>query len=221
MDMKNRMEAYEGAFQGVLPIRMPVVIRVDGRAFHTLLRKAKRPFDDGFKTAMDWVALVLMEEIQNARFAYTQSDEVSVLLVDYTRFESEQWFGGNIQKMVSISASVASVAFGGWWEQGVFDSRVIPIPERDIVNYFIWRQRDWERNSIQMVARTFYSHGELLGKNCDEQQEMIFQKGVNWNDYPTHWKRGRVVTKGSVDEEIPIFSRDREYIGKFLRIEED
>jgi len=71
-----------------------------------------------------------------------------------------------------------------------------------------------------MVARSLYSHKELLDKNIDQMQEMIFQKGINWNDYEPYWKRGRVITKQGVDRNIPIFSADREYTEKFMAIEE-
>jgi tRNA(His) 5'-end guanylyltransferase len=127
---------------------------------------------------------------------------------------------------VSVSASVASVTFNAYGGQiglrnGYFDSRVFSIPEREVVNYFIWRQQDATRNSIQMVAQNLYSHKQLLNKNTEEQQEMIFQKGVNWNDYSIYWKRGRIIIKDYIDAEIPIFSRNRECIEKFMVIEEE
>lgn len=225
MDLKDRMEGYDRVFQRELPARCPAILRIDGRAFHTLLRNADKPFDERFATVMNTVAYGLMGEISTARFAYTQSDEISFLLIDYNRFESQQWFGGNIQKMTSVSASLASAWFTSNWCKdggiGAFDSRVFTIPERDIKNYFIWRQRDWERNSIQMLARKYYSHKELLGKTTNEQQEMIFQKGENWNDLPVMWKRGRVINRNTINVEIPEFSKNDTYIESFMEIEEE
>lgn len=223
MNLASRMESYEDVSHEVYLIpRMPVIIRVDGKAFHTLLRKAKKPFDDEFAGWMDTVAIRLLEEIQNARFAYLQSDEVSLLLIDYNRFDTQQWFGGNREKVVSVSASIASAVLTLYYgRECYFDSRAFNLPEREVVNYFIWRQRDWERNSIQMVARCHYSHKQLDGKNKNEMQEMIFQKGTNWNDYATAWKRGRIITTDYIDGEIPIFSKNREYIEKFMEIEEE
>lgn len=223
MDLADRMVAYEDvSHESYLIPRMPVIIRVDGRAFHSWLREAEKPFDEKFAGRMDIVAQELLNEIQNARFAYLQSDEISLLLIDYNRFDTQQWFGGNREKMVSLSASIASSMMTLQSSRIChFDSRVFNLPEGEVVNYFVWRQRDWERNSIQMVARCFYSHNQLNGKNKSDMQEMIFQKGGNWNNYATPWKRGRGITKDSIDGEIPILSKDRGYIEKFMEIEEE
>lgn len=225
MNLADRMKSYESVWHEKFLIpRMPVIIRVDGRAFHSKLRKEARPFSQKFATYMDIVAMDMIEDIQNARFAYIQSDEVSLLLIDYNRFDSQQWFGGNKEKMVSISASIASTSLSFRMKRCfLFDSRVFNLPEREVVNYFIWRQQDATRNSIQMVARSLYSHKQLFNKNTDEQQEMIFQKGENWNDYPAYWKRGRIFAKDGelTDDDIPVFSKNREYIEKFMAIEEE
>ena len=222
MDLEERMKAYERVYHLFLPIRMPVIIRVDGRAFHTFTRRFERPFDWRFANGMDIVAERLFSEVQNARFCYIQSDEVSVLLVDYNRFDSQQWFGGELLKMASISASIASSAMTLHFSCEVsFDSRVFPIPEKDVCNYFLWRQRDATRNSIQMVARKYYSHKELDRKNNDEQQEMIFRAGDNWNDYPAYFKRGRGYDGGGILKELPIFSQDVGFLDKYLHIEEE
>jgi len=125
--------------------------------------------------------------------------------------------------MVSISAAVAATNFTLCWgknEPVYFDSRVFILPENEVVNYFIWRQQDCTRNSIQMVAQSMFSHKELHGKSCGDLQEMMFQKGTNWNEFKAYWKRGRVVTKQGVDENIPVFSQDRAYIEKFMEVEE-
>jgi tRNA(His) 5'-end guanylyltransferase len=222
MDLEYRMKAYEAATEMVLPLRAPVILRVDGRAFHTLTRGLDTPFDAEFAAAIDAVAGELMREVQNARCAYIQSDEVSVLLVDYNRFDSQQWFGGNIQKMTSISAGIASVAFTAeFGKKGVFDSRVFMVPERDIKNYFIWRQRDATRNSIQMVSRKYYSHKEVFMKNLAELQEMIFKAGDNWNNYQPYWKRGRMYDNEGIISSIPVFTQEPEYLDRFLEIEEE
>jgi len=226
MNLAERMKLYEGVWheRRLIP-RMPVIIRVDGKAFHTLTKQCKRPFDEDFAQIMDLTAKALIDEVQCSRFAYVQSDEISLLLIDYNKFDSCQWFDGNIQKIVSVSASVASVTFNAYGNQiglrtGYFDSRAFNITEREVANYFIWRQQDATRNSIQMVAQSLYSHKQLLNKNTDEQQEMIFKKGTNWNDYSTYWRRGRIVVKGDVDSNIPIFSQDRNYIEMFMEVEE-
>ena len=116
--------------------------------------------------------------------------------------------------------------------QAMFDSRVFALPKEEVVNYFIWRQQDATRNSIQMVGQTNFSHKQLHKKSCDDIQEMLFQeKGINWDDIPTSQKRGVCVikeqyklnneqntfrTRWVVDPDIPIFTQDRNYIEKYL-----
>jgi tRNA(His) 5'-end guanylyltransferase len=221
------MNGYDDVFRIRLVRRCPAIIRVDGRAFHTLTRKIEKPFDYGFASCIDAVAKALLNDIQGSRFAYCQSDEVSLLLIDYNKLNSDQWFDGDVQKMASISAGIASVQFSfSFGKDGVFDSRVFSIPERDVLNYFIWRQQDATRNSIQMAARTVYSHKELHEKNTEEMQEMMFNKGINWNGYSPYFKRGRVIRRGEengfvVDSVIPIFTENRKYLEDFMSIEQE
>lgn len=232
----DRMKKYEKAFKYALPPRMPVIIRVDGRAFHTLTRGLETPFDNDFIFVMNDVAEALCEEIQGAQMAYVQSDEISILVHSYKRHESQGWFGNEIQKMVSVSAAVASAVFTAnserIWDRpriAQFDSRVFVLPEAEVCNYFIWRQQDFERNSVQMLARSIYSHKECDQKNNAELQEMCWQKGHNWNNQPTEFKRGRCVYRFStgnryhwgLDTEIPQFKMDRDYIEQHLALEEE
>lgn len=222
MDLGDRMKNYENTLRQYITPRMPVIMRIDGKNFHSLTKKhCKKPFDKKFAKAMDFTAMQLLDEIQNARLAYVQSDEISILLIDYNTFQSQQWFGGNIQKIVSVSASVASVDFSACFGQNAyFDSRIFILPESDVVNYFVWRQQDCTRNSVSSVAHSLYSPKQLYKKNNSEMQEMIFEKGINWNDYETYWKRGRIILKEYLDKDIPIFSQDRRYIEKFMAIED-
>ncbi|MEK6879689.1 MAG: tRNA(His) guanylyltransferase Thg1 family protein [Nanoarchaeota archaeon] len=218
---------YEDRTRYFLPRRSYSIIRCDGRAFHGL--KLKKPFDNEFMKAMQCTAFDLCREIQGAKFAYVQSDEISVLVTDFDQITTEAWFDGNIQKIVSISAGIASIRFGRYFDvhQCVFDSRVFTIPDpTEVENYFIWRQQDANRNSIQMAARAVYSHKELNNKNTSDLQELLHQKGINWNDYATDEKRGSVVKKvnstfddrGSwiVDKDIPIFTQSRDYLRRMI-----
>jgi len=235
---------YEGAYKIRLPMRIPVVIRTDGKSFHRYTRGLKRPFDEQFISAMNATAIRLCQEIQGAQLAYLQSDEISILVHNYKKLVSQAWFDNELQKMCSISAGIASAEMTrqslnlfGEVRPAVFDSRVFIMPESEVNNLFLWRQNDSTRNSIQMVAQSLYSHKELHRKNNKEMQEMIFQMGQNWNDYPTHQKRGRCIVKqlytatledGSkcvrsrweVDNEVPIFSKATNYIEKHLEREE-
>lgn len=255
----DRMKSYEDSYRITLPIRMPIILRIDGKAFHTYTKGCKRPVDKGLVDCMDETAKYLCKNIQGAQVAYVQSDEISILLNNYQDIDTQSWFDNNLQKMVSISASMASVAFTmnswriwGYDEQdydgnecgnailkpAYFDSRAFVMPESDVCNYFLWRQQDATRNSIQMLARTLYSHKQLENKANAELQELCFQKGINWNDCPTTQKRGRCIVKQTtlkegknpktgevfmaqrsewvVDTEIPVFSQDRNYINGFF-----
>ena len=230
-DIGDRMKIYENAFNDKLPVRMPAIIRLDGKAFHTLTRGMDKPFDEDFILKMHIVARYLCKNIQGAVMAYVQSDEISILLHNYKRFESGSWFDNKIQKIVSVSSGMASACFtqslmnDNVDKIAVFDSRIFVLPESDVCNYFVWRQRDWERNSIQMLARSLYSHKECQNKNRSELNEMCFQKGKNWNNLAVHLKRGTVIVK---DEEgkwniidTPQFTKDREFIDNLLKVEEE
>lgn len=192
-------ENYEFRAQTHLTRRMPVIIRIDGRAFHTLTKKMKleRPFDQRFSNWMQATTITLCEEIQGAKLGYTQSDEISILVTDYDSLTSEAWFDYNIQKIVSISASIATQAFiiemfpyDRDWNIN-FDSRVFNVPRKEVNNYFVWRQQDWIKNSVQMLARNYYSHKELHGKNRSDMHEMLYYKKVNWTDLD-NWKKNGV-----------------------------
>lgn len=225
-DLGNRMKAfYEEIPKTKLMRRTPVVIRIDGKAFHTFTKGFKRPFDDVLIKTMQETAKYLCENIQGCQLAYTQSDEISLLLIDYQRFETSAWFDYEIQKICSISASMATMAFNkifrdivgelhikGALEEdyscvlykaaqkgAMFDSRVFNIPKEEVTNYFYWRQLDASRNSIQVVGQANFRHKELQYKSCNDIQDMLMtQKGINWNDLPTYQKRGSCVVRNRI-----------------------
>ena len=245
MSLGDRMKTfYEAPNTDVLPMRLPVIMRLDGRAFHTLTKKLDRPFDGKIIDLMQNTAKYLCENISGAVFAYTQSDEISILIHNYKKLKTEAWFNNEVQKMVSISASIASSYFTANSDTifnkitiAQFDSRVFVIPESEVCNYFIWRQQDWERNSVQMLARSLFSQKECHKKNNSELHEMCFQKGKNWNNLPIYLKRGTGVFKEEtkrdkngeliergkwiIDKKIPIFTKNRFYINNFLKVEEN
>ena len=144
--------------------------------------------------------------MEGARLAYVQSDEISILLTDFGSAQTESWFDSSIQKIASISASVATARFNqlrqlrafrsGGDEQATspipeselrtklesltpahFDSRVFTIPDfGEVLNYFIWRQQDATRNSVSMTAQAHFDHKSLQRLSTDELQEMLFQE---------------------------------------------
>lgn len=263
----DRMKGYENVTRTYLTRRCPCVLRLDGKAFHSFTKGFQRPFDDVLVNAMHSTAMYLTENVQGCKLAYVQSDEISLLLTDYDELTTNAWFDKNIQKMVSISASMATLAFNKafreevgkfkdwcisqsttdpstiYWgkvyedfpvlktyeariDTAMFDSRVFVLPKEEVCNAFIWRQQDCTRNAIQMVAQANFSHKELQGKSCNVLQELLWaERGINFNDIPTYYKRGACVTRKPVviesgatrnkcflDKEIPIFTQDRNYI---------
>ncbi len=211
-------EQYENRTRYCLPRRTYTIIRLDGKAFHTYTKNMDRPYDARITTWMDHTALELCKNIQGAKIAYTQSDEISILLTDFEGQQTEAWFDGNIQKITSIAASIATAAFNSIRMEefnvadrnivpanyALFDARVFTIPDSvEVANYFIWRQQDAVRNSIQMLAQSLYSHKDLQNKNGIVLQELCFQKGKNWNDVSVRNKRGGFVCKDWPHGEAP------------------
>lgn len=234
----DRMKSqYEDRTRYFLPRRTYTIVRVDGKAFHTYTRGCKKPFDEELMTSMDQATKFLCEEIQGAQYGYVQSDEISILMTDFNKITTSAWFDGNIQKITSVAASLATGKFNAWignrfkadgsaqFETAYFDARVFTIPDPiEVANYFIWRQKDAVRNSISMVARSFYSHKELDKKSTSDMQEMIHKKGVNWNNYPIGSKRGRMLVYRNTQweiEEPPTFTQNKAYLESLIPVHPD
>ena len=216
---KRMKEFYEQVPKTRLVRRMPVAIRIDGKAFHTFTQGFQKPFDKVLIQSMQETTKYLCENVQGCVLGYTQSDEITLILVDYQKLTSSAWFDYEVQKLCSISASMATMAFNKFFEANVknyirnimpniltplaetymkaaekgamFDARCFNIPKEEVTNLIYWRQLDATRNSIQMVGQANFSHKELQNKTCNMIQDMLHeQKGINWNDYPTVCKRG-------------------------------
>lgn len=268
--MKNN---YENVNRFYLTRRIPVIIRMDMKAGHTFTRGMKKPFDDIFVKTMQETMKYLCENIQGCVLGYTQSDEISLVLTDYAELTTDAWFGNNLQKMCSVSASMATLAFNKAFNDNIvryidshfdtdcdvtrdlaeytkilinarnkgamFDSRVFTIPKEEVCNYILWRQQDATRNSIQSVGQANFSDKELHKKSTKDIQDMLMtQNGINWNDYATTLKRGSCCIKVNdslteydeagnicnriqrskwvIDNEIPIFTQDRNYVEKLI-----
>ena len=248
--MKNN---YENRAKTYLTRRLPVVIRIDGKCFHSFCKNFQKPYDEVFHKAMNSTLQYLCKNIQGCKFGYTQSDEISLLLTDYDTINTDAWFGYGVQKMCSIAASMATLHFNKAFRTYVneytagktldnysiellkakdkgamFDARCFSIPTSEVCNVYIWRQEDATRNAIQMLGQTHFSHKELHKKSTSDIQEMLWQKGINFNDMPIEFKRGvccykRFVERNGaarsewyIDKECPIFTQDRNYIERFL-----
>lgn len=202
MNLSDRMKVYEGMETNrILMPHLPALVRLDGRCFHSFTRGMERPFDQDLSNAMIGTTEYIAKET-NASMGYTQSDEISLVLLAKTP-ESSIFFDGSIFKLTSILAAMVSVYFNkfdfGGDDMPVFDCRVWNVPTREeAANYFLWREQDATRNSIQMAAQSVYSQKQLMNKNTSEMQEMLFQKGINWNDYPDFFKRGTYIQRHTV-----------------------
>ena len=104
-------ENYENRAKTYLVRRMPVIIRIDGKAFHTFTSGFQRPYDTIFHNAMNGTTKFLCENIQGCKIGYTQSDEITLLLTDYDTLTTAAWFDYGVQKICSVAASIATLAF--------------------------------------------------------------------------------------------------------------
>lgn len=223
--------------------------------------------------------MYLCKNIMGCKLGYTQSDEITLVLTDYDTLTTEAWFDYGVQKMCSVAASMATMAFNKAFEKAtrdfrrrvnnaftctdeeaklcaayekaidvgaMFDARVFTVPDEEVINCLIWRQQDATRNAIQMLGQTHFSSKELHKKSQSDIQDMLMlQKGINFNDMPTEFKRGiccvrrHVPVEGAgeplaniaddaktatvktryqwtLDKEIPIFTQNRDYVNRAL-----
>ena len=280
-DLEKRMKTfYEQVPKTKLMRRCPVAVRIDGKSFRTFTKNFQKPFDEVLIRTMQDTMKYLCENIQGCVLGYTQSDEITLILIDYKKLTSSAWFDYEVQKICSIAASMATMKFNQVFKKSsyieaenlevecrrnpnlknrdyltkissayskaaekgaTFDARCFNIPKEEVTNLLYWRQSCASRNSVQMVGQANFSHKELQNKTCSDIQDMIMtQKGINWNELPTHQKRGSCCIKtlesvsdseenknGTkrlhwiIDTEIPIFRGEgREYIDKLVYVGE-
>jgi len=226
MKLDERMKRYENAYRFHLTPRTPLIIRVDGKAFHTYTKQFQ-PFSDVFSKAMEEVAKNLLNNVEGAKLVFTQSDEISLLLTDYNTFKTQSWFDNNLQKIVSVSASMATYYFNKFMESvsekpAFFDSRVFNIPIEEINNYFVWRQKDCMRNSIQMLGRMHFSQKELHEKNTTKIKEMLIEKkNIIWEkDLPEKFRSGIIFLRDEEKSKTFLFSENANIVEELLKREE-
>lgn len=246
-------EFYENRSKTYLCRKIPVIIRIDGKCFHSFTKNLRKPYDEIFHNAMNDTMKCLCENVQGCKLGYTQSDEITLLLTDYDTLTTDAFFDYNVQKICSITASMATLYFNRIFRTYVneyaagktlddysinllkakdkgamFDARCFNIPQEEVANCFIWRQQDATRNAIQMLGQCNFSHKELQNRSCNDIQDMLMlEKGINFNNMPTEFKRGVCCIRKEVpcidrligykkewvlDTEIPIFTQDPSYI---------
>lgn len=214
----NRIKAYESVSKPLLTRRSPVFVRVDGKAFHTFTRGCNKPYDQDLIDCMVYATKMTAKEMQGFELAYTQSDEATFMLWDFRELETQPWFGYELNKVVSITASLFTAHFNAEWQRifqskyvvntpeyhqqrenanklALFDARAFNVPKDDWPNVFIWRQRDWERNSVQMLARSLYSQKKLYGKSTEELKELCKLLDKDWEKQSDQHKYGTFVSE--------------------------
>ena len=207
-----------------------ILVHVDGRSFSRMVKnKFKKPFDEDFIRMMNETAIFLCENVQGAKVAYVQSDEISLLLKKDSP-EGDIFFGGRLCKMQSIIASLATAKFNQlmtvyslkktaeYYEDNLYamsfiDEEITEMPlyqfdckvwdvdtANDALAWFLFRNIDCVKNSKQQAAQTWLSHKELLNKQTDEQIALLKDVyGVDWYDFPQSQKYGRVIDKTTVE----------------------
>lgn len=225
----DRMKKYEElATNAVFMPRLPVVCRLDGRGFSRWTKGLQKPYDVRMSRLMIAVTKLLVRET-SARVGYTQSDEITLVMVPEEG--QDLYFGARIAKVLSVSASAATQYFTQllpdfipekvpsathaencdflngndcnckMWEKllsraPMFDARAFAVPDLDeAANAVLWREQDATRNSINGAAHEQFGHSALKGKKSTEKMEMLFQVGINWNDYPSFFKKGTYVRR--------------------------
>ncbi|WIB65413.1 tRNA(His) guanylyltransferase Thg1 family protein [Curtobacterium sp. MCBD17_040] len=198
-DVGDVFKARERMHRAVLPADEYVILRLDGRAFHTYCRDLNKPYDLQFMADMDAATLALSEHISGVRLAYVQSDEISLIITAWTPENpaGQLMFGGATQKLVSVTASRAASVFNRLRPTAPiadFDARVFTLPTRDDVrSYLAWRQSDARRNTLSMLARTVFSARTLHGLSSDQQRQLLRDNGHEPNTLPARFRNGRVV----------------------------
>jgi tRNA(His) guanylyltransferase len=216
--MGDRQKLFEGMEAGrkLMP-GLPVLVRLDGRSFHTFTRGLPRPYDERLSRAMIETTKFLVDET-HASIGYCQSDEISLVFPN-TDFLTKMMFDGRTQKLTSVLAALATAKFNqdialNIPEKArllpVFDARAWAVSNLDIAaEHFIWRETDATRNSLTMAAHAYYSHKELHKAGFAQKHEMLHAKGINWNDYPAFFKRGTYIRREQVQRDLTATELNR------------
>ena len=238
----ERMKSYESF--DILDIKQPVILRLDGVAFHTFTKGLNKPFDNTLSNIFMMTCAQLLKDIQNAKFIYSQSDEINILLTCYEKEETQPWLGYRIQKICSVASSLATRYFNKYVEdvytiynqtnlkeniirwsnkhfKAGFDCRCFNLPKYEVSNYFIFRQMDAIRNAKSALGQAYFSQNELNNKSGNEIIKMLKQdKNINWDDIQLVQQRGFCVYRKEdnicTDITIPLFGDDRTYIERFI-----
>jgi tRNA(His) guanylyltransferase len=214
-EIGNRMKMYEDSTESRVLARLPIIVRLDGRGFSKFTRGMKKPFDDNFREAMIEVSKYLVTET-NAKIAYTQSDEITLVIYNENVNFGTNMFDGRVQKMASTFASLASVKFliemqsrfpervSDVSKLPTFDARVFAVPSKtEASNNLVWRCLDASKNSISMVAQSEFSQKELVNLSGNQMKcKLLTEKSINWNNFTSDQKQGSFIRKEKVEMKL-------------------
>lgn len=222
-DFGNRMKRYEQVTDIRLTNLTPVILRLDGRAFHTLTKRLDKPYDAFFSQAMTSTMWYLIRTVQNCVFGFTQSDEISLLMIEPT-YLSDSWFDNRLQKVVSIASAEASTFFRDYIRKSqpegteqkyapfvakaVFDCRAFNVPKHEVSNYFIWRQMDCARNAVAGAGQANFSQKELNGLNSTQIiTKLLNEKNIDFfNDYPQSFIWGKIGYRPKQEDNFEVYT---------------
>ena len=233
--LKDKCEYYRGLSDIKLIPNMPVLVMLDGHCFSKIIKtRYELPFDDKFINLMNETAAHVCSKIQGAVFAYTQSDEISILIKDYINPDSDAFFGYRTCKLLSLIAAEATAFFNRKLFETIlkdsptiesaksflsceplatFDCKVWNVPnDNEVFAWFLYRQNDCVRNSMQQFAQTYVSHKELLNKSAGDQIEIAKAKvGKDWHVIDDGKKYGRLIYKEIQPHTIEVKGKTIEY----------
>lgn len=211
LNLNDKMKDAEKRFRTYLPKKTYSVIRVDGKGFSKYTKSLVRPFDAKFTEDMQKTALYLCENIDGAVLGYTQSDEISIIVSDLSGANTQQWFGGQIQKIVSVSAGFATAKFNHLRPDSdklaVFDARTHVLDGAEgVLEYLQWRQMDAIKNSVSMLASHHFSHKSLQNVSSRDKKAMLEEThGIIWQDLDSTVRQGSLIRREPKEERISFF----------------
>ena len=199
-------ERYENVTRIYLPRRSWSICRIDGRSFHTYTKGLERPYDEGLHTAIGETMAHLAGLVSGCALGYCQSDEISLLLCDFATEATEPFFGGNVQKIASVVASMTTAYFNSIYKHpqhpdslATFDARVFSLPTAvEAANYMLWRQQDATRNAVSMIGQVHFSPTRLHGLSTPRLRESLRGQDVDVDGFPEEFLRGQVAERQTV-----------------------
>lgn len=217
--MGDRLKEYERHSEQVLPRRLPVILRLDGNNFSRLTGGSsfQKPFDARFEYALEEAAKSVLEYCSGEQLAYLQSDEITLLLRNDQNRETDPFLANRTQKLTSLTAARASVAFNqalaekGIQASAIFDCRAFVVPYSEVVNVFLWRQFDCRRNAVSSLAYWGLRNQEgrktaqkrLHGMSQEDRKTLLADElNLPLDEVPTHRLRGRAIYEETV--QMPI-----------------